>query len=165
MSPLFYILISITNEGGISMNVEVIPFLSLNGQGARAIAFYEQYLEATVLFKKTYKEMKDLDPKFTYAKGQEDYITHSVLQIGSNKLMIAEEAMDQTRSWQLDNSSSLCVQAKDYNAIYTIYANLLKHEDVHILIPFEKNAFSSGYGIVRDPFGVIIQLAVTKHEF
>lgn len=34
------------------MNFEVITFLSLNGQGAKAIAFYEQHLGAKVLFKK-----------------------------------------------------------------------------------------------------------------
>lgn len=147
------------------MNFEVIPFLSLNGQGAEAIAFYEQYLEAKVLFKKTYKEMKEMDPQFTYEDGQDNYITHSVLQIGRNKIMIAEEEMDPTRPWQLSNSSSLCIQSKDFLIIETIYHNLIEHNEVRILIPFEKNSFSPGYASVRDPFGIVIQLTVTKHDF
>ncbi|PGZ10288.1 VOC family protein [Bacillus cereus] len=147
------------------MNFEVIPFLSLNGQGAKAIAFYEQHLGAKVLFKKNYKEMKEIDPNFTYEESQEHYITHSVLQIGTNKIMIAEQAVDSTRPWQLSNSSSLCIQSKDFQAIEAFYHNLIKHEEVHILTPFEKNSFSPGYAIVRDPFGIVIQLTVTRHDF
>ncbi|MGE7920785.1 VOC family protein [Viridibacillus sp. NPDC093762] len=147
------------------MNFEVIPFLSLNGQGADAITFYEQCLGAKVLFMKTYKEMKEMDPHFKYEEGQDDYITHSVLQIGINKIMIAEVEMDSTRPWQLSNSSSLCIQSKDFSVIETIYHKLIKHNEVHILTPFEKNSFSPGYGIVRDPFGITIQLTVTKHDF
>lgn len=144
---------------------EVIPFLSLNGKGAKAITFYEQYLGAKTLFKKTYQEMKEIDPEFTYEEGQEDYITHSVLQIGMNKIMIAEDEMDTTRPWELGNSSSLCVQSKDFSVIESIFQKLTTHDEVSILVPFEANAFSAGYGIVRDPFGVVIQLVVTKHDF
>lgn len=38
--------------------------------------------------------MKEIDPNFTYKESQEHYITHSVLQIGTNKIMIAEQAVD-----------------------------------------------------------------------
>lgn len=45
------ILDSVMNDdkGGNKMNVEVIPFLSLNGKAAAAIAFYEKYLGAQPL--------------------------------------------------------------------------------------------------------------------
>ncbi|RUT48229.1 VOC family protein [Paenibacillus anaericanus] len=147
------------------MNFEVIPFLSLNGQGAAAIEFYKKYLGATVLFKKNYKEMKEMNPNFIYEEGQEEYITHSVLQIGTNKLMLAEESMDSTMPWQLGNSSSLCIQSQDKIVIKNLYDSLIQHERVTILVPYEANVFSPGYAIVRDPFGVIIQLCVTVHEF
>ncbi|MGY4688612.1 VOC family protein [Salibacterium sp. K-3] len=147
------------------MSFEMIPFLSMNGQGAEAIRFYEQYLGAEVLFKKNYQEMKEMDPHFTYEEGQEGYITHCVLKIGTNKIMIAEEKMDKTRPWQLSNSSSLCIQSKDYSIIETMYKNLITHDQVDILTPFERNVFSPGYGIVRDPFGIVMQLTVTTHDF
>lgn len=147
------------------MNFEVIPFLSLNGQAAAAIAFYEEYLGAKVIFKKTYQEMKEMVPNFRYEAGKDDYITHSVLKIGRNKLMIAEEEMDTTQPWQHGNSYSLCIQSKDYNEIDKLYGSLTKHKEVTVLAPFEKNSFSPGYGIIRDPFGVVIQLCVTVHDF
>lgn len=63
------------------------------------------------------------------------------------------------------NSSSLCIQSKDFQAVEALYHNLIKHEEVHILTPFEKNSFSPGYTIFRDPFGIVIQLTVTRHDF
>ncbi|SFQ31865.1 VOC family protein [Salibacterium halotolerans] len=147
------------------MNFEVIPFLSLNGEAAAAIAFYEQYLGATVLFKKNYKEMREMNPHFSYEEGQDEYITHSVLEIGANKLMVAEEAMDTSRPWQLGNSSSLCIQSKDKDVITNLYDSLVQHEKVTVLVPLKKNTFSPGYAIVRDPFGIVIQLCVTVHDF
>ncbi|PAF28926.1 VOC family protein [Paenibacillus sp. 7516] len=147
------------------MNVEVIPFLSMNGDAAAAIAFYEKVLGAKVLFKKSYKEMKEMNPGFEYPAGQDEYITHSVLEIGVNKIMIAEEAMDPERPWQLGNSTSLCIQSKDKTTMDQLYTSLVQHEDVKVLVPYEQNEFSPGYGIVRDPFGIAIQLCVTVHDF
>lgn len=37
------------------MNFEVVPFLSMNGDAAAAIAFYEEFLGAKVIFKKVIK--------------------------------------------------------------------------------------------------------------
>ncbi|MGG4480120.1 VOC family protein [Paenibacillus illinoisensis] len=147
------------------MNFEVIPFLSMNGDAAAAIAFYEKVLGAKVLFKKSYKEMKAMNPGFEYPAGQDEYITHSVLEIGVNKIMIAEEAMDPERPWQLGNSTSLCIQSKDKTTMDQLYTSLVQHEDVKVLVPYEQNEFSPGYGIVRDPFGIAIQLCVTVHDF
>ncbi|WJH27631.1 VOC family protein [Paenibacillus sp. CC-CFT742] len=147
------------------MNFEVIPFLSMNGDAAAAIAFYEKVLGAKVLFKKSYKEMKEMNPGFEYPAGQDEYITHSVLEIGVNKIMIAEEAMDPEKPWQLGNSTSLCIQSKDKTTMDQLYTSLVQHEDVKVLVPYEQNEFSPGYGIVRDPFGIAIQLCVTVHDF
>ncbi|MCF7758026.1 VOC family protein [Paenibacillus sp. FSL L8-0435] len=147
------------------MNFEVIPFLSMNGDAAAAIAFYEEFLGAKVIFKKSYKEMKEMNPGFEYPAGQDEYITHSVLEIGVNKVMIAEEAMDTERAWQLGNSTSLCIQSKDKDTIDQLYHSLIQHEGVKVLVPYEQNEFSPGYGIVRDPFGIAIQLCVTVHDF
>jgi len=153
------------DKGGNKMNVEVIPFLSLNGKAAAAIAFYEKYLGANILLKKNYKEMKEMDPHFTYEEGQDHYITHSVLVIGANKLMVADETMDPSHPWQLGNSSSLCIQSKDKLVITNLYHSLVQHGKVTVLVPLKENSFSPGYAIIRDPFGIVIQLCVTMHDF
>jgi len=147
------------------MNFEVIPFLSFNGRAAQAIAFYEQHLDAEVLLKVTYKQMKEMDPDFSYPEGQEHYITHAVLQIGQNKLMLNEEPMDASRPWQAGNRFSFCIQSKDESAIQTLFRRVAGHPEAAVLVPLEPNSFSPAYGIVRDPFGVVIQFVVTRHDF
>lgn len=147
------------------MNFEAIPFLSFNGRAAQAISFYEQYLDAKVLLKVTYKQLKEMDPAFSYPEGQEDFITHAVLQIGQNKIMLNEEPMDTSGPWRAGNRFSLCIQAKEVSTIQTLYRRVTGHEKVAVLVPLAPNSFSPAYGIVRDPFDVVIQFAVTKHDF
>nr|WP_026293746.1 VOC family protein [Saccharibacillus kuerlensis] len=147
------------------MQTEVIPFLSLNGRAAEAIDFYEQVMNAEVLLKVSYEEMAKMDDTFRFEEGQARYITHSVLRIGASKLMIAEEEADSTRSWSAGNHFSLCIQSRDYEAIASLYERLAGDERTTVLVPLAANSFSSGYGAVRDPFGVVFQFTATWHEF
>lgn len=153
------------SEKAMETKVEYIPFLSLNGQAAEAIPFYEQKLGAVVLLKVSYAEMAQRDATFKYEAGQEEWITHSVLQIGANKMMIAEEEMDTTRPWSAGNDFSLCIQSRDHDTIVDLYERLTSDQRTTILVPLTANSFSSGYGIVRDPFGVVFQFTVTQHQF
>ncbi len=153
------------SEKAKETKVEYIPFLSLNGQAAEAISFYEQKLGAVILLKVSYAEMAQRDATFKYEAGQEEWITHSVLQIGANKMMIAEEEMDTTRPWSAGNDFSLCIQSRDHDKIVDLYERLTSDQRTTILVPLTANSFSSGYGIVRDPFGVVFQFTVTRHSF
>ncbi|WP_216667634.1 VOC family protein [Saccharibacillus deserti] len=152
-------------SGNHDVQTEVIPFLSLNGRAAEAIDFYERVLNAEVLLKVNYEEMAKMDDTFRYEEGKAHYITHSVLRIGANKLMIAEEETDSTRPWSAGNHFSLCIQSRDHNAIVSLYERLVSDERTTVLAPLAANSFSGGYGAVRDPFGVVFQFTVTRHNF
>ncbi|MFD1888461.1 VOC family protein [Paenibacillus wenxiniae] len=143
---------------------EVIPFLSLNGKAAEAIAFYEQ-LGATVRLKVTYAQLAAIDDSFHVQPGQENYITHSVLELGSGKWMIAEEPADIEQTWQHGNSFSLCLQSRQHEEMEALYTKLTADPRCTIIVPFGPNSFSSGYAAVRDPFGVVFQFTVTRHAF
>lgn len=147
------------------MNAEIIPFLSLNGKAAEAIDFYKQVLGANVLLHVTYEQLAKMDRAFPVQPGQEQYVAHSVLQLGSGKWMIAEEAMDDTRPWLDGNHFSLCLQSKQHEDMEQLYHRLISDERCTIIVPFVPNVFSSGYAIVRDPFGVVFQFTVTRHDF
>ena len=147
------------------MHFEVIPFLSLNGRAAEAIAFYEQALGARTLLKVTYEQMRAMDPDFAFPPGSEGWITHSVLQIGTNKLMIAEEPADAGEAWKAGNRFSLCIQSRSLADIETLYRAAARHPESAVVTPLKPNSFSPGFGIVRDPFGVVLQFVVTRHDF
>ncbi|EQB87712.1 PhnB protein [Clostridium punense] len=140
------------------MNYEVVTFLSMNGRGAEAIDFYTKHLKAQVLFKVTYEDMTRMDPTMVVESGKEQWISHSILQVGVHKIMIAEETMVPKEDYLLGNNVSLCIQSADKEEIEGIYNSLVQDQRTKVISPLGKVIFSESYGIVKDPFGMLIQL-------
>lgn len=140
------------------MSYEVVTFLSLNGRGAEAIEFYQHHLSAEVLLKVTYEDMKKLDPTMEVDDDKRQWISHSVLQVGMHKMMLAEETMVPELDYVVGNNFSLCIQSADRAEIERMYASLVQDPRTSIVRPLGKIVFSDAYGIVQDPYGVLIQL-------
>ncbi|MGX7264061.1 VOC family protein [Enterococcus crotali] len=140
------------------MTLEIAVFLSMNGRAGEALAFYKKHLGAEELLVVTYEDMAKKDDSFLVTEENKQFISHSVLQIGQTKLMIAEDSMDPTQSFKVGTNFSLCIQSADLVEIETFYSNLTSDDRVKIIVPLNQNIFSGAYGIVEDPFGVQIQL-------
>ncbi|WP_086313561.1 hypothetical protein A5821_001074 [Enterococcus sp. 7F3_DIV0205] len=140
------------------MTLEIAVFLSMNGRAGEALAFYKKHLGAKELLVVTYEDMAKRDDSFLVTEENKQFISHSVLQIGQTKLMIAEDSMDPTQSFKIGTNFSLCIQSADLVEIETFYSNLTSDDRVKIIVPLNQNVFSGAYGIVEDPFGVQIQL-------
>lgn len=145
------------------MSYEVVTFLSMNGRGAEAIEFYTRHLHAKVIFQITYEDMrKKMDPSMVIESGKEQWIAHSVLNVGVHKIMIAEETMVPKADYVVGNNLSLCIQSADKQEIERIYHSLIEDPRTEVITPLGKIVFSEAYGIVKDPFGVLIQLNYDK---
>lgn len=140
------------------MTLEVAVFLSMNGRAKEALTFYKKQLGAKELLVVTYEEMAQRDPSFQLTEENKHFISHSVLQIGKTKIMIAEESMDPTETVTIGNNFSLCIQSADLVEIQTLYSNLTSDKRVKIILPLNQIIFSGAYAILEDPFGVQIQL-------
>lgn len=140
------------------MNYEIITFLSMNGRAAEALEFYTKHLEAKVVYKVTYEDMKKMDPSMVVEKGKESWIAHSVLVAGVHKIMIAEETMVPKTDYLVGNNISLCIQSADRNEIEKMYHSLVGDPRTEVITPLGKVVFSEAYGVVKDPFGILIQL-------
>ncbi|PAD21511.1 VOC family protein [Terribacillus saccharophilus] len=140
------------------MTLEIAVFLSMNGKAGEAIAFYKQHLQAEELLLVTYADMIQRDPSMELTEENKNHISHSVLQIGNTKVMIAEETMEPNEKYQAGNNFSLCIQSADLTEINRFYQNVTSDTRVKIIRPLSANMFSDAYAIVRDPFGVDIQL-------
>lgn len=140
------------------MTLEVAVFLSMNGRAKEALTFYKKQLGAKELLVVTYEEMAQRDPSFQLTEENKHFISHSVLQIGKTKIMIAEESMDPTETVTIGNNFSLCIQSADLVEIQTFYSNLTSDKRVKIILPLNQIIFSGAYAILEDPFGVQIQL-------
>lgn len=144
------------------MSYEVVTFLSMNGRGAEAIDFYTKHLNAKVIFKVTYEDMKKMDPLMVVESGKEQWISHSILEVGVHKIMLAEETMVPNLKYNVGNNISLCIQSADRQEIERIYSSLVEDSRTEVIRPLGNIVFSEAYGIVKDPFGVLIQLSYDK---
>ncbi|OEH94374.1 VOC family protein [Bacillus solimangrovi] len=140
------------------MTLEIAVFLSMHGKASEAIHFYKKHLNAKELMLVTYSDMAKRDRSLVLTEENKDYISHSVLQIGKTKLMVAEDTMDPNETYNVGNNFSLCLQSANLTEIQTFYNNLTSDDRVQIITPLSKNIFSEAYGIVQDPFGVQIQM-------
>lgn len=140
------------------MTLEIAVFLSMNGKAKEAIDFYTNHLNAKQLMIVTYEDMAKIDHTFEITSENKNHISHSVLQIGKTKLMIAEDTMNPSENYKIGNNTSLCRQSANLEEIQSFYNHLICDEKVEIIAPLEKNVFSDAYGIIEDPFGVCIQL-------
>lgn len=144
------------------MSYEVVTFLSMNGRGAEAIDFYTQHLNAKVILKVTYEDMKKMDPSMVVESGKEQWISHSILEVGVHKIMLAEETMVPKLDYLVGNNISLCIQSADKQVIERIYSSLVEDSRTEVIRPLGNIVFSEAYGILKDPFGVLLQLTYDK---
>ncbi|MNP59777.1 hypothetical protein D3C76_1548020 [compost metagenome] len=72
--------------------------------------------------------------------------------------MLAEETMDASEAYTVGNNTSLCIQSADLEEINGFYTSLTGDDRVSVIVPLGPNVFSKAYGIIRDPFGIHIQL-------
>ena len=142
----------------MNQTLEIGIFLSMNGKAQEAITFYKKHLYAKEQFKITYEEMAERDSSLLVTEENKQFISHSVLTIGKTKVMIAEESMNLERPFQIGNNLSLCIQSADLQQIQQFYTNLVSEPQVKVIVPLSSNAFSEAYGVIQDPFGVLIQL-------
>lgn len=144
------------------MSYEVVTFLSMNGRGAEAIDFYTLHLNAKVIFKVTYEDMKKMDPSMVLESGKERWISHSILEVGVHKIMLAEETMVPNLEYNLGNNISLCIQSANRQEIEDMYTSLTQDSRTEVIRPLGHIVFSEAYGILKDPFGILIQLNYDK---
>lgn len=137
-------------------------FLSLQGKAKEAISFYQTHLQAQLVFCITNQEIQErMDSTHTYATNEKDWIAHSVLNIGNSQLMIADELMSDAPDLVKGTNFSLCLTSSQ-EEITTLYHLLTGHDQTRIIVPLAPNLFSKAYGIIEDPFGVVIQLVTEK---
>lgn len=142
----------------MSATLEVAIFLSMNGRAREAIDFYKKHFNAKELLLVTYEDMAKLDSSFQLTDANKHYITHSVLSIGTTKIMLAEDTMDPREKYTVGNNTSWCIQSADLEEIEHFYKSLTSDDRVRVIVPISSNVFSKAYGIIEDPFGIQIQL-------
>ncbi|WP_040213492.1 VOC family protein [Clostridium polynesiense] len=139
------------------MSLNFIPYILMKGRGEEAIKYYQENLGAVILFKQSFGE----GPKEEVEKLQKEELTqisHSVLKIGENRIMIADSIPE--IPFKEGNQVSLCLTTSNIRQARDIFEKLKKEGEV--LIEFSEIYFSPGYGMVKDKFGVIFQIYTNR---
>ncbi|SDE11014.1 PhnB protein [Paenibacillus sp. UNCCL117] len=131
------------------MALQLTPSISLDGYAKEAISFYEQTLEAQVVFQQTYGEGPD--PVSEKAK---ERIAHSILLIGATELYVNDTFPGQAS--QMGDGIQICITTPDTDKSQQLYDAL--QQGGHVVMPLQSIYFSPAFGVVTDKFGVTFQI-------
>lgn len=121
----------------------------LDGDAREAIAFYEQALEAKVVFKQTFGEAGQAVSEQT-----RDRVAHAVLKIGGAVLFVADT--DPGVRFAQGKQVNICITIADKVQAQKYYEAL--KEGGQVDHPLQEVHFSPAYGMVTDKFGVTFQI-------
>lgn len=138
------------------MELELSPFLFLNGRGNEAIEFYKEALDAQVIFKQTKENPKNNTSGKTNHK-ESSYITYSIIKIGKTNINISD--IFPGMNYVEGNQVSICINIDDVQRAKHIYEKLV--EGGEIISELKKTHFSPAHALIKDKFGVIFQIYTT----
>lgn len=125
--------------------MQVVPYLSFNGQCEAAFRFYEQCLGG------------QLGPMFRYGESPmaeqvppdwHDKVMHASVMVGERTLMGADMAPGQ---YEAPKGFTLSIQLKSATDAERIFGELSK--DGNVAMPLEKTFWAERFGMVVDRFG------------
>lgn len=135
------------------MSLQLTPFIMLDGTADEAIRFYEQALNAIVVFKQTFGDAPE-DPAHPIPEEAKHRIAHSVLKIGDAELFVADS--DPGQPHQQGNLISICISVEDVEQAKRLFDALKEGGQVNL--PLQEIYFSPGFGVVTDKFGAMFQI-------
>lgn len=141
--------------------MQLIPYLTFNGDCAQAFAFYRDVLRGTIVTQSTFGEMPDAPPM---PEATKQGILHVHLQVGAQALMGsdampgADEACGGGYKQPQGISVSIGVDSADEGQ--RVFSALA--EGGNVLMPFEPTFFSPGFGMLTDRFGTPWMVNVTE---
>ena len=140
------------------MSLKLNSFIQImDGRANEAIEYYQEVLNAKVIFKQTLGE----GPKNEVSKLKENQlglIAHSVLKIGETEIMVSDSLP--ALPFQNGNQITICITSDDISLTKQVYDKL--KEEGKIILELTELYFSPAYGMVTDKFGVTFQIFTTR---
>ncbi|PLT28484.1 VOC family protein [Peribacillus deserti] len=135
------------------MSVYLTPYLVMNGNAAEALKFYEQALDAQILFSQTFGEMPE-NPEYPLPEDAKGRISHATIKVGDSEMMFSDTFPGQP--YQLGNQITVCISTDDVEKATKMFDALQQGGKVNM--PLQETFFSPAYGNVTDKFGITFQV-------
>lgn len=136
-----------------TLSVKLIPYLVMNGNAKEAIDFYQEALNAEVLYSQSFGEMPE-NSEFPLPEEAKSRISHSTIKVGESELMLSDTFPGQDH--QSGNQVTICISTKDVEQSKAMF-EALSNGGV-VTMPLQETFFSPAYGGVTDKFGVSFQV-------
>lgn len=135
------------------MSKRLIPYITLDGNAREAIEFYEEALDAQLLFIQTFGEMPE-NPNFPIPAEVKERVGHATLKVGETELMFSDTFPGSPFS--SGNQVSICITTDSVEQAQKMFDALQQGGQVGM--PLQETHFSPAYGNVTDKFGVTFQM-------
>ncbi|WP_423801023.1 VOC family protein [Neobacillus sp. SAB-20_R2A] len=135
------------------MSVKLIPYFVMNGTAKEAIQFYQQALDAQVLFSQSFGEMPE-NPEYPLPAEAKDLVSHATIKIGESEVMFSDTFPGQEH--QSGNQVTICISTNDADQARKMFEGLSQGGQVGM--PLQETFFSPAYGQVTDKFGITFQV-------
>ncbi|MBU9708314.1 VOC family protein [Paenibacillus sp. AK121] len=135
------------------MSKRLIPYITLDGNAKEAIEFYEEALDAQLLFIQTFGEMPE-NPDFPIPAEVKERVGHATLKVGETELMFSDTFPGSPFS--SGNQVSICITTDSVEQAKKMFDALQQGGQVGM--PLQETHFSPAYGNVTDKFGVTFQI-------
>ncbi|MFD0868882.1 Uncharacterized protein conserved in bacteria [Chlamydia abortus] len=135
------------------MSLRLSPYLVMDGNAREAIEFYQQVLDAQLVFSQSFGEMPE-NPDFPLPAEAKDHVAHAMLKVGETDLMFSDTFPGQPH--QSGNQVTICISTNDKEKAKQMFEALQQGGRVNM--PLQETFFSPAYGSVTDKFGVTFQV-------
>lgn len=135
------------------MTLKLIPYLVMNGNAKEAIGFYQNALDAQVLFSQSFGEMPE-NPEFPLPAEAKDRVSHATIKVGETELMLSDTFPGQPH--QSGTQVTICISTNDADQARKFFDAL--QDGGQVGMPLQETFFSPAYGSVTDKFGVNFQI-------
>lgn len=135
------------------MTLKLIPYLVMNGNAREAIEFYQEALNAEILFTQSFGEMPE-SPEFPLPEEIRNRVSHATIKVGETELMLSDTFPGQPH--QSGNQVTICITTDDAEMSKQMFDSL--KQGGQVTMPLQETFFSPAYGSVTDKFGVCFQI-------
>ncbi|BBH24575.1 VOC family protein [Paenibacillus baekrokdamisoli] len=141
------------------MTYQLTPLIMMNGNAKEAIQFYEESLDARILFMQTIGEGPET-PESPIPANVKDLVAHSLLKVGDMEIMVSDIIPGQPH--QRGNQVTICITTNEKEEAKQIYEALSQSGQVNS--PLQETYFSPAYGMVTDKFGVCFHIFTNRQH-
>ncbi|MTH48731.1 VOC family metalloprotein YjdN [Intestinirhabdus alba] len=133
------------------------PYLSFAGNCADAIAYYQQNLDAALLYKISFGEVQGSGEEASAAPFPDDAVAHASLRIAGSEIMMSDALPSGSARY---SGFTLILDAQDASEGKRWFDNLAAQGTIEMA--WQESFWAYGYGKVIDRYGVPWLVSATR---